>query len=178
MLEVACSSGSELFVVEFPPEPEIEKALARITSILRAFLPQPTGYDDRRVRRLPLVEPWMPCGAEAEQLAGLGGIVSATIAQSLEQQLACMVDASGEELLASALIPALEDYSSPPRLVALTRKALLVIEQGRDKPRPFTAVRVDRHEHVQRYELVSVSSAQLRYSLLGSSLSIFVLGPD
>jgi hypothetical protein len=176
VMEVACSSGSELFVVEFPQQPELEKALVRITSILRAFLPRPDGYEDRRVRRLPQVEPWMPQGAEAERLVGLGGIVPATVAQPLEQRLARLLDISGEELLPSALVPALEDYTSPPRLVALTRKALLVIEQPQEKHRPFTSGRPDRHEHVRRYELLSVSSAQLRYSLVGSSLSIFVPG--
>jgi hypothetical protein len=177
VMEVACSSGSELFVVEFPQDPEMEKALARITGILRTFLPHPVGRDDRRVRRLPLVEPWIPRGAEAERLAGLGGIVPAAIAQPLEQQLVSMVDASGEELLVSALVPALEDYASPPRMVALTRKALLVIEQTPNKPRPFTARQAHQHEPVQRYDLAAISSAQLRYSLVGSSLSIFVPGP-
>ena len=176
VMEVACSSGRELFVVEFPPEPELEKALARITSILRAFLPHPVGYDDRRVRRLPLVAPWTPRGTEAELLAGLGGIVPAAIARPLEHHLARLLDTSGEELVASALVPALEDFSSPPRLVALTRKALLVIEHAQEKHRPFTAVRTNRHTHAQRYELAAISSAQLRYSLVGSSLSIFLPG--
>lgn len=177
LMEVASSTGSELFAVEFPQEPEMEKALARITGILRAFLPSPVESDDRRVRRLPLVEPWIPRGAEAERLAGLGGIVPAAIAQPLEQHLVSLVDASGEELLASALVPALEDYASPPRIVALTRKALLVIEQTPNKPRHFPAGRAHQHEYVQRYELRTISSAQLRYSLVGSSLSIFVPGP-
>ena len=35
-----------------------------------------------------------------------------------------------------------------------------------------------RREHVQRYDLATISSAQLRQSLLGSSLSIFVPRPD
>ncbi|HJT57241.1 MAG TPA: hypothetical protein VJ761_12150 [Ktedonobacteraceae bacterium] len=178
VMEVACASGRELFVVEFPQEPELDKALAHITSILRAFLPQANGYADRHLRRLPSVEPWMPQGAEAAQIAGLGGIVPAAIAQPLEQQLARLVDATREELLASALVPALEDYASPPRLVALTRHALLVIEHGAEKHRPFTATRADQHEHVQNYELAAISSAQLRYSLVGSSLSIFVPGPS
>lgn len=177
VMEVACASGSEFFVVEFPHGPETEKALAHITSILRDFLPQANGYADRRLRRLPFVEPWIPLGAEAEQLAGLGGIVPAAIAQPLEQQLARLVDAMREELLASALVPALEDYASLPRLVALTRKALLVIEHVAEKQSPFTATRADRHEYVQRYELAIISSAQLRYSLVGSSLSIFVPDP-
>src|SRR5579885_2526392 len=178
VMEVACSCGSELFVVEFPQQPELEKALASITSILRAFLPRPDGYEDRRVRSLPQVEPWLPLGSEAEQLEGLGGIVPASITQPLEQRLARLLDTAGEELLASALVPALEDYTSPPRLVALTRKALLVIEQPQEKHRPFISGRPGQHEHVRRYEVVSVSSAQLRYSLVGSSLSIFVPGSD
>lgn len=77
-MEVASCAGGELFAVEFPQQAEIEKALARITSILRGFLPSPDGTEDRRVRRLPSVEAWLPRGAEAERLAGLGGIVPST----------------------------------------------------------------------------------------------------
>ncbi|HCJ34022.1 MAG TPA: hypothetical protein DHV65_06945 [Ktedonobacter sp.] len=36
----------------------------------------------------------------------------------------------------------------------------------------------DRHQRVHRYDLTTISSAQLRQSLLGSSLSIFVPQPD
>ncbi len=53
VMEVAGCAGSELFAVEFPQQAEMGKALARITGILREFLPSPNGTDDRRVRRLP-----------------------------------------------------------------------------------------------------------------------------
>ncbi len=172
VMEVASCSGSELFAVEFPQRPEMEKALARISSILRDFLPYPPGSVDRRVRRLSVVEPWVPRGFEAEKLAGLGGIVPQPIAHRLEERLAEVIGTSGEELLASALVPALEEYKSPPRLVALTREALFVIDSTGGKHHHAAG------EQVQRCDLATISSAQLRQSLLGSSLSIFVPGAN
>ena len=170
-LEVTSRCGSEWLSVDFPPGPEREKALARITSILRAFLPCADGNTDRRVRRLPVVEAWQPRGFEAEKLAALGGIVSSPIARRLEQRLTEELQAAGEELLASALLPALEEYQSPVRLIALTRQALVVINHLSDKQQRSP------EEQARRYALAAVSSAQLRYSLLGSSLSLFVPRP-
>lgn len=178
VMEVTSSTGSELFAVEFPPKAEMEKALARINGILRAFLSYPNGKDDRRVRRLPIVEAWLPRGAEADQLVGLGGIVPAAIAGRLEQRLTSQLKRDGEELLVSALVPPLEDYKSPARLVALTRSVLLVIEEAGEKFHRASASRVSHTEHMHRYDLATISSAQLRHSLLGSSLSIFVPQPD
>jgi len=177
VLEVGGCAGNELFVVEFPQKAEMEKALARINTILHAFLPYQRGTEDRRVRRLPVVEAWFPRGAEAEQLAGLGGIVPPDIAQRLELRLSRLVNASREEILVSALVPALEDYKSPARLVALTRHALFVLEDMSGKSRRSTGEQVGQPEQVHRYDLATISSAQLRYSLLGSSLSIFVPQP-
>ena len=178
VMEVASSSGSELFAVEFPDKVEIEKALARVTSVLRAFLPSSSGTDDRRVRRLPVVEAWVPRGAEAEQLALLGGTVPSAIAEQLESQLSHLLKTTGEELLTSALVPALEDYKSPARLIALTRRTLLVLEDARSTSRRSWGERASQVEHEYRYDLTTISSAQLRQSLLGSSLSIFVPQPD
>ncbi len=172
VMEVASCTGSELFVVEFPQTPEMEKVLARLGGILRAFLPYPQGMADQRMRCLPAVEVWMPRGVEAERLAGLGGIVPAAIAQRLEQRLSRLLT-SEEGLLASALVPALDDYKSPARLVALTRSALYVLEDVSSKSRRSP----EEQEYMHRYDLATISSAQLRYSLLGSSLSIFVPGP-
>jgi hypothetical protein len=164
VLEGASAAGTELITIEFPHKAEVEKALAQVATMLRAFLPLVDGRTDRRVRRLPEVEIWMPQGAEAEQLAGLGGLVPTPIVQRLEGQLASSLSASGEELLVKAQVPALEDFKSPARLVALTRTALLVIDDGGKEQSP----------RIHRYDLALVSSAQLRYSLLGSGLSIFV----
>ncbi len=179
LMEVLSCTGSELFAVEFPAKAEIEKALAHINGTLRAFLPYSEGERDRRVRRLPTVDAWLPRGAEAEQLAGLGGNVPAAIAERLEQRLSSQLKRDGEEeLLVSALVPALEDYKSPARLVALTRSALLVIEDASGKSRRTRASRMDHTELVHCYTLTMISSVQLRHSLLGSSLSIFVPQPD
>jgi len=178
VMEVASATGSECFVVEFPQRPEVEKALIRISEMLRAFLPYADGTYDRRVRRLPLVEAWTPRGFEAERLAGLGGIVPRPLAERLEQRLAGLEKAPGEEILTWALVPALEDYKSPARLIALTCRELLVIEDVGQKAGRLAVKQGGQAETVHRYDLSSISSAQLRYSLLGSGLSIFVPQAD
>jgi hypothetical protein len=174
VVEVVSAAGSELIAIEFPARAEAEKALAQIAAMLRAFLPMEDGNADRRVRRLPVVDMWMPQGAEAERLTGLGGIVPAPIARPLEQRLAERVQECGEEVLVSALVPALEDFKTPARLVALTRQALLVIDDAGMGRRTTGGVT----KQVRRYELAAITSVQLRYSLLGSGLSLFVPQPD
>ena len=116
--------------------------------------------------------------AEAERLAGLGGFIPPAIAERLEHRLSSEVRASGEELLVSASVPALEDYKSPARLVALTRSAVLVVEDTKGKFGSRTGAEGNQTEKVYRYDLATISSAQLRQSLLGSSLSIFVPQPE
>jgi hypothetical protein len=175
VMEVASCAGSELFAVEFPQQAEMEKALARIAGILRGFLPFSDRTQDRRLRRLPIVEAWLPRGVEAERLAGLGGIVPRPIAERLEERLSQMGGETGE-VLVSALVPALEDFKSPARLVALTRSTLLVCEE-RSEPSRRSGRHVAQQVEVQRFHLAGVSSAQLRYSLLGSSLSVFAPRP-
>ena len=173
VMQIACATGEEFFVVDFPTAAEANQALKHITGLLHSFVPFVNGEADRRLRRVPHVDPWIPQGAEAEKLAGLGGIVAAPIAQRLEGELMEFQQASHEEVLVSVVIPALEDYKSPARLIALTRTALLVIEDRQGKNR--SASRITEHPmQVHRYDLTTISSAQLRYSLLGSSLSIFV----
>lgn len=180
ILEVASGTGSEPFVVEFPQGAEAEKALARLHTMLQTFLPYQEGAKDRRVRRLPEVEVWMPRGAEAERLAGLGGLVRPEIAERLEQRLSHALTAWGEERLISTLVPALEDFKSPARLVALTRHALIVIDERGDKfsHAPLAGEQRAEQGPTHRYDLITISSAQLRYSLLGSGLSIFVPQTD
>ena len=176
VMELKSKKGSELFVIEFPPSGETEKALARAGGILRAFLPLAEGGEDRRVRRLPVVETWVPIGAEAERLAGLGGSVPPTVAKRLEQGLSRVERADGEDVLVSALVPALEEYKSPARLIALTRSALLVMEDfdGGSPRRAVHGQTREQGERLLRFPLENVSSAQLSHSLLGASLSIFV----
>jgi hypothetical protein len=181
LLEVECAPGSELFTIEFPANAEVEKALVNITGMLRAFLPQASGEADRRLRRLPEVEMWLPQGTEAERLAGLGGIVAPPIARFLTQQLASIIQETGEEALVTALIPPLEEHKAPARLVALTRRAVLVIDERKHGPRAAGEKRGELQEHhagaqISRYELNAITTAQLRYSLLGSGLSLFVPG--
>lgn len=178
VMEVASAIGNELFAIEFPQKPEMEKILARLTSILREFLPYPAGVADSRVRHVPVVEMWMPGGAEAERLAGLGGTVPPAIAQRLEQQVPSLLRGSHEERLVTALVPALEEYKSPPRLVTLTRTALIVVDASDERGRRRSKNQEEQRDAMRRYELANISSAQLRHSLLGSSLSIFVPQKD
>lgn len=133
IMDVASATSSELFALEFPQKPEMEKILARLTGILREFLPYPQGKTDRRLRRVPVVEMWMPRGAEAEQLAGLGGTVPPAIVQHLEQRASALLCRSDEERLVTAFVPALEEYKSPPRLVTLTRTALIVLDASNER---------------------------------------------
>lgn len=80
--------------------------------------------------------------------------------------------------MVSASVPALEDYKSPARLVALTRSAVLVVEDTKGKFGSRTGAEGNQTEQMHRYDLATISSAQLRQSLLGSSLSIFVPQPE
>jgi hypothetical protein len=173
-LEIASLTGSEWFVVEFPPGATTEEALARVATVLHAFLPLAPGQQERRVCRLPQIEAWMPRGAEAERLAALGGIFPEEGKHRLEQRLAERLATTGEDLLVSVLVPALVEYQSPPRLVALTRQAVLLFDEAVEK-RLFLSKRPASGQIVEhRYELPHISSAQLNYSLFGSSLRLFV----
>ncbi len=174
VIQVESRTGSEHVVIEFSQQAESEKMLARIVDLLQAFLPRAEGSSDQRVRRLPMVDIWQPQGAEAEQLRGLGGSVPAALAQQFEQRLAEEVSRAHDECLASALVPALEDYQSPARLIGLTRQAVLVLEEENAAKRPAAGKRVDQARRLRRYDLTTLTSAQLRYSLLGSSLSLFL----
>lgn len=171
VVEMEGHDGSELVVVEFPQ-------VARMVDLLQAFLPSSEGNEDRRLRRLPVVEVWQPQGKEAERLAGLGGIVPADITRRLEHHLTEVLSLSEEEVLVSALVPALEDTHTPARLVALTRNAALVIDDLNDTQERLPEVRKGLTPSMRRIRLAAISSAQLRYSLFGSSLSVFVPQPD
>lgn len=172
MIEVAASGGSEALSVEFPHSLEVEKALARITALPGAFLPYQDGQMDRRVRCVPLVEAWIPQGAEAEQLAKLGGIVPAAITERLEARLSDHVISTREDVLTSALVPALEDYHSPARLIALTRRELIVIDDMHKSTHRWSKTKREQGETIHRFAIGALSSAQLHYSLVGSTLSI------
>src|SRR5579875_3875951 len=168
VIELESQSGRELFVVEFPPGVEQAKALAHVIGLLRGFLPCADGTQDRRVRRLPEVEAWQPVGAEREKLAGLGGTVPTALRERMAQRLSALLAASGEEALVSVAVPALEEYHSPVRLIALTRRAVLVLPTREGRGRAEDTVQV------QRYDLSALTSVQLRSSLVGSGLSLFV----
>ncbi|HZU03333.1 MAG TPA: hypothetical protein VFA10_26945, partial [Ktedonobacteraceae bacterium] len=60
----------------------------------------------------------------------------------------------------------------------LTRQAILLLEERNDKQRHAIRAQGDSIRQEQRYKLATISSAQLRYSLLGSGLSLFVPQPN
>jgi hypothetical protein len=173
VMEIASATGVEYFVVHFPAREE--QAIAKVHEVLRAWLPLETGRVDRRVRRVPIVEPWSPSGAEAEKLTGLGGNLPGEQKERLERRLAELLEATQEELLASALVPALEDSHNPARLVALTRRAVVVLEDTSTHQR---RKRTAQREQIQRYDLSAISSVQLSYSLVGSGLRLFLPQSD
>lgn len=173
VIEIASSNGCEDVVVEFPHNQATQNVLVRIVALLQSFLPCPDGRYDRRVRRLPRVDIWQPQGAEAERLRGLGGIVPVAKEQRLRQRLGMELDETEDEALVSVLVPAIEEYRSPVRLIILTRQALVVLEEHTARP-SLTRAHEDGDVVLRRYELHTISSTQLRHSLLGSSLSLFV----
>jgi hypothetical protein len=160
--------------VEFPSGADTEQALSRLLPMLHAFLPRLEGQEERHVRRLPLVEAWNLSRTEAERLTGLGGMVPAESKQRLQQRLAEQCQETGEEVLVSALVPALETYHSPTRLVALTRQAVLLFDEVEERSRGWLQTPRKKHLHTQRYDLSQVSSVQISYSLLSASLRLFV----
>jgi hypothetical protein len=174
ILEIESQAGSELMAVEFPSGADTEQALSRLMPMLHAFLPRSEGQQERRVRRLPQVEAWQPARAEAERLAGLGGMVPAESKQRLEQRLAEYCRNTREEVLVSALVPALESAHSPLRLVALTRQAVLLFDEVEERSRGWLRTSRKQHLLTQRYDLSQVSSVQISYSLLSASLRLFV----
>lgn len=178
VMEVESSVESEYIVVEFPSGVESEKALAHLVPLLHGFLPRPVGNDDRRLRRLPHLEAWHPQGAEAEQRARLDGMVPTNVRERLEQRLAGVLNISGEALLISVLVPALEEYHSPARLIALTHQGVLLLEEGGKRHQQmggmFRRQRSEPTEVMRSYNFQLLSSVQLRISLVGSSLSMFI----
>ncbi len=165
LFEISSQCGCEHIAFEFPTQPTYQQALASITVLLAAFQSYPSSCEDRRLRQLPMVEAWMPGGDDRQRLAGLGGIVPVAQHQLLEQALNETINVTQEEVLVSTVMPALEDFHSPPRLMALTRTALLIFEYPQNFS-PKIAIQT------QRYALQTLSSVQLCYSLFGSSLSI------
>lgn len=172
-LDIESGAGCEHLEIAFSADEDSEKALAHIFPLLQAFVPR-GAHDDRRARCLPVIDAWRPRGEEARRLNGLGGMVLPPVRQHLEDHLTETLHRSGEELLVSALVPALEQYRSPARLVALTRSAVLLCEETGERTHRLFAAASEQPVSHQRYELSQISSAQLSYSLFGSDLRLFL----
>jgi hypothetical protein len=169
--------GCEDLEIIFPHDEQSQGALARIVPLIQAFVPQ-DALSERRVRCLPVVEPWIPHGEEARKLSSLQRVLPEAQRDRLEQRLAESLQVTGEELLASAPVPALEQYRSPARLVALTRAAVLLVEISAASAHRELSFRQTPTLQVQRYELACISSVQLSYSLFGSDLRLYLPQAD
>jgi hypothetical protein len=173
VLESLGRHGRACLEVAFPATTTNKQALEQIIPLLQAFFPD-AEQNARRLRRLPVVDAWLPQGTEARRLAGLGGSLPGALEQRLTQQLEQTLAQTREELLLSTTVPALEEYRSPARLVALTRKALFVIDTVPEKMRWAWQTPPEPTLVMQCYRLADISSAQLSYSLFGASLRLFL----
>lgn len=163
-LALNSTTGREICTIAFPVAADLERALQRIAEIMHAFLPLPADTTDRRVRRVAQVDAYIPRADEAAALDNLGGMIPPASRHLLEQALATQVGIAPEQRLASAFVPALEEYQSPHRLIVLTPQEVLVLDERRAARSSI---------QVQRYPLHQLSSAQISYSLLGSNLTLF-----
>jgi hypothetical protein len=100
------------------------------------------------------------------------------VTKRLEDELHRELGRRKEEPLVSVIVSALEDFRTPARIVALTHHALLVIDQQNCEHGNDRRHAVNDSALVQRYELATISSVQLRHSLMGSSLSLFIPLPN
>lgn len=163
-LALNSTTGREIYTIAFPVAADLERALQRIAEIMHAFLPLPADTTDRRVRRVAQVDAYIPRADEAAALDNLGGLIPPASRHLLEQALATQVGITPEQRLASVLVPALEEYQSPHRLIVLTPQEVLVLDERRAARSSI---------QVQHYPLHQLSSAQISYSLLGSNLTLF-----
>jgi hypothetical protein len=113
-----------------------------------------------------------------EELADLGGRLPERLTRRFEETLETWLTAQGmgrEEVLLTLGLPALTDYGSPPRWLALTRRALLVLEATGSRAGRWTAG-AEKDKEPLRLHCVApwnLSSLELRYSLLGSGLTLY-----
>jgi hypothetical protein len=175
VLQVAATGGQERLGFEFPAWPEAEEALQGLSALVRAFLPLPPEERERegRLRVWPTLTPWEPGPGQREELADLGGQLPEALRRRFETALMEWLAAQGlddKEVLLSLGLPALDGYGSPPRWLALTRSGLLVLEAPEGRAVPG---RAPGPVLVRCLAPWSLSSLELRYSLLGSGLTLF-----
>ncbi|WP_151728916.1 hypothetical protein [Thermogemmatispora aurantia] len=178
VLGVTAAQGEERLRVEFPAWPEAGEALRRLLAIVEAFLPLPPGQEERRLRVWPALSPWQPEPRRVEELADLGGRLPERLTRRFEETLESWLTAQGmgrEEVLLTLGLPALTEYGSPPRWLALTRRALLVLEATGSRAGRWPTG-TEKDEEPLRLHCVApwnLSSLELRYSLLGSGLTLY-----
>jgi len=167
-IQATALHGTERFAIEFPGE--LIPALEQMVHTIERFLPMPgdKGPQDRRVRRVPCVEPWQPHADEVAALEGLGGLIPLAAQKQLETALPGVL-APGETLLVQALAPAIAEARVGPRLLALTAQRLILLSLPAGKNQL-----ADIRPEAASWPLATIATAQLQHSLLGCSIALAI----
>ncbi|HUY75862.1 MAG TPA: hypothetical protein VMV29_03775 [Ktedonobacterales bacterium] len=155
--------GAEVTGVAFPPEGA--DALAHAASLIRRFTPwaDSSATKDRRLRRIPEVEPWKPTDDEVAALETLGEVIAPAQVAALTQATTAAL-APGEAILAQARTPSLDAHTSQgAALLTLTPQRLLLAQVKRQQPTSAA---------LRAIPLGQITSATLRHSLLGCALTL------
>jgi inorganic pyrophosphatase len=170
-IQSAAVHGTDTFTVEFPAE--LTPALEQAVQLIARFLPLPgdQGQQDRRVRRVPHVEPWQPQADEIAALEGLGGLIPSAIQKQLEEALPTALE-PGEMLLVRALAPAIAEAHVGPRLLALTPQRVILLSAATDRRQSSAATPA-----ITSWPLAAIAAVQLQHSLLGCSVTLVTPTP-
>lgn len=160
--------GAEVAGVAFPPEGA--DALAHAAILIERFMPWKgfSATKDRRLRRIPEVEPWKPTDEEVAALETLGDVIASAQVAALTEVITAAL-ASGETILAQARTPSrTAPTSKEAALLTLTPRRLLLAQVGRNS-HTRASLRV--------IPLGQITSATLRHSLLGCALTLALPHP-
>lgn len=173
ILALEGAGGIQLTGGVFPTD--MAPVLERSADLLSSFLPWPgaAGAGDRRVRLVPIIEPWKPTDQEVTELASLGGLVAPALTEALDTATNEALH-PGEIVLAQARAPRTSDAQPhDATLLTVTPERLLIATgsgtAGATKIGP-AALRV--------LALGSVTTTTLQHSLLGCVFSITLPGGD
>jgi hypothetical protein len=166
VIHSAARQGTDALTIEFPAD--LTPALEQATRLIASFLPLPGSQSaqDRRLRRVPHVEPWQPHANEVAALEGLGGLIPPDIQKQLEATLSTALE-PGESTLVRAFAPAIAEARVGPRLLALTARRVILLSMPAGRHQQAEAV-----PEVTSWPLAAIAAAQLQHSLLGCSISL------